>query len=266
MEQRERRTSGARQGGFSLLEVVIAGSILIVIVGIAARTLAGGNALLGAVSREVSGDVVAQHLVQQIADRIRNGIIDDTEHGYQWWTPAPYSPALTDGQWAWYGLRVRHIKSFKGGIEKGKTVWLALLNSDPYSPTNPYPFSLDNVDNDKDGLVDEQQLRIREYPGDDDDPGATPVDQGMLADNLGLIWVFSAPAGEPVNTFDPRGQWDPSDTTYLKRIYPGLHVVRNGDSLTITVGVLRRDPQNLGKNGLPTIRCFMGKTTVTMRN
>jgi type II secretory pathway pseudopilin PulG len=231
-DRRRGRDGRDGQAGFSLLEVVIAAVILFMIIGIAARTLSSGQALLGTVSSEASGSVTAQRILTQVSDRIRNGIIADIEDGA--------SNPLADGATCTNGLRIRLIKSFKGGIERGKTVWIEVSNDGEANVA-------DEVDNDKDGVWDERQIRVKEFPDDDDAVGAVATDLGQLGNRLGTI-----------DRTDPR---DPK-----MRVLSPLTVTRTGNSLRLTVGVLRRDPVMLDKNQKPVLRCFTATGTVTFRN
>ncbi len=251
------RFQGRRDGrpaGFSLLEVVIAGTILILILGVAASTIAGGQGLLRATSLQSSGDVLAQTLATQIADKIRNGAIAEVEDGN--------SDPLADGSTCTNGIRMRLIKSFKGGIELGKTVWIEVVRDESNVA--------DGIDNDNDGVWDERLIRVKEFPvvsllidGDDDAPGAVPTDGGTMATNLGIISIVTPVASAGI---DLTGILDPTDTSTTKRVDPPLSITRTGSTLTITVGVLRRDPQLLDRNRKPVLRCFRATTSVTLKN
>lgn len=226
------RTGREGQTGFSLLEVVIAAVLLFMIIGIAARALSSGQSLLGTVSSESAGAVNAQRILTQISDRIRNGVIADVEDGA--------SAPLADGSTCTNGLRIRLMQSPPLGFARGKTVWVEVSNDGEANVT-------DEVDNDKDGVWDERQIHIKEFPADDDAAGAVAVDMGQLGNRLGTI--------------------DRSDVRDPKlRVLSPLTVTRQGKSLRITVGVLRRDPVMLDKNQRPVLRCFTATGTVTFRN
>jgi hypothetical protein len=164
---RSDRPSAAMRG-FTLIEVIVAATILFVIVLLVMRTLRDANNLLSTTSVKADGEVKADVLLGKITERFRNGVISTLTKGS---SPTTFNSGESEA----VEVRCRLMDGYSGSVVPGKTVSVCIVKDE----------DIDGVDNDGDGLVDEYNLRIREWP--DDDTLATPTVDQTINFNLQSI-------------------------------------------------------------------------------
>lgn len=160
--------------GFSLLEVVIAATILFTILAIAGRFLQDSNSLLGTISARSETDVKASFLADRIARSFRNASLDSFRPYYGWaeTTPTYHETYSTNG----YTFQYCYLRNIVDH-DNGKPVL-----GDAYFY---YAFyggesnTLDGIDNDGDQRRDEMEIRECHMPASafttTDNPQEIPV-------------------------------------------------------------------------------------------
>ena len=148
------RLAEAEDAGFSLIEVVIAATILFTIIAMAGRFVLDSNRMLGAMSVRSGADVKAAFLADKIARNFRNGSLDSFRWYYGWseTTPTYHENASNYGQIYpyCYARNVVDQNLGKAVLGDGYFYYGFIQGESDIS---------DGVDNDKDGRVDECELR-----------------------------------------------------------------------------------------------------------
>ena len=211
------RSGRDAEAGFSLMEVVIGATILFALIGAAGRFIASSTNLLGTVAARNDSDQNASRVADRIARLLRNGSAASLLTYYQG-TPIPDGTNQTS-------LYFREIVSNDGVPVYGKGYYLF-----PAVDESNYT---DNIDNDKDGRIDDVCLRMCTIPAashvSQTDPtlgaafGAWYNTSEKLSD---IRWVNTLPA-YPAPPASAEG---------------GCQFIRTGNVLTIRIVTLKYDP------------------------
>ena len=164
------RRAVPREAGFSLLEVIIAGAILVGIITVTAILLQSGNRLLGTTSAQSEADNRAGLVAEQICTRLRDSITVTLTDG----AGAP----LLDGATATNGVGAQCFVNFKGGPIGGESYRFVMRNGESNV--------VNTLDDDRDNYVDEFDLYLQRWPGVAAGPPAADV---LIGRNIGAISV-----------------------------------------------------------------------------
>ncbi len=230
--------------GFSLMEIVISAAILSMLILITARTLAGGQKLLGTTSMRSDGEMNAEKIAREIAERIANGAIDTLRDG---------SDALIpDGGTSTTGLSVALVEKFVGEANLKGSVGIRLGADGESDGTSDVGVA--ERDDDRDNLVDERSVSIVEWTD-------SPATDTRLS-----AWT-TAPAGAAA-VRGTIGNRLGGGTTGAGRTAgdPGLTVRRTGNLLEITVTVMRHDQTMPGATVAERVRYCTAKAFVALKN
>lgn len=154
-----------REGGFSLVEVIIGAVILVGIVLLTAIILQSGNRLLGVTSAQAEAENRAGGIAEQICQRMRSGILSTVTDGA--------GVPLADGAISTNGLGVTTFINWKGVAVGGESFRFVLRNGELNV--------VDTIDNDRDNYVDEKSLHIQRWTGN---PIGPPVAEVQLGTNI----------------------------------------------------------------------------------
>jgi len=170
MNTRATPRAARREGGFSLVEVIIGASILVAIVLMTAMVLQSGNRLLGVTSTQAEAENRAGGIAEQICQRLRSGILNTVTDG----AGAP----LVDGATVTNGIGVTTFINWKGVAIGGESFRFFLRNGEANVT--------DTIDNDRDNYVDEKSLQLQRWTGN---PVGPPVAEVQLGTNIRSISV-----------------------------------------------------------------------------
>ena len=158
------------EAGFSLLELMFAGSILLGLLFLCLTLTGRAQTMYGTASVSASGLAQAEDLARILEERFRNGGLATLDRA-----DATYGVMdFPDGASSAVGARVRLADTFTGpgGFAIfGSCVGYAVRNAEP----------ADGKDNDRDGLVDEKDLLLQEWAAV---PGPVPLRQSLLARDI----------------------------------------------------------------------------------
>lgn len=164
------RRAVSREEGFSLLEVIIAGAILVGIITVTALLLQSGNRLLGTTSAQSEVDNRAGLVAEQICIRLRDSITLTLVDG----AGAP----LLDGATVTNGVGAQCFVNWKGAAVGGESYRFILRNGEA-NVTN-------TIDDDRDNYTDEFDLYLQRWPGVAAGPPAADV---LIGRNIGAVSV-----------------------------------------------------------------------------
>ena len=164
------RRAVSREGGFSLLEVIIVAAILCGIITVTAILLQSGNRLLGTTSAQSEAENRAGLVAEQICSRLRDSILLTLADG----AGAP----LLDGATVTNGVGAQCFVNYKGGPVGGESYRFVLRNGESNV--------VNANDDDRDNYTDEFDLYLQRWPGVASGP---PVADVLLGRNIGSISV-----------------------------------------------------------------------------
>jgi len=144
----ERTKRHGPEGGFSLLEVMLATAILFLIIAVAFSFINDGTKLLSSTAIVSEAEVHAGHVAEQIVRRLRNGVILTLEDGA--------GGAFADGATTTNGVRVRLFDSYAGEAWVNDGIAITLGTDGESNVT-------DGVDNDNDNIIDEKSILLGDW-------------------------------------------------------------------------------------------------------
>lgn len=223
------RVPARREGGFSLLEVIIAATILFTIIAIAGRFLRDSNNLLTTISVRNETEVKAADLADRIARELRNASAQSFK---PWWSSTPQTAPYYYEQYngaTFQNFAVRIVTDYNGQAILGDEIFYYFWNY-----TGQYESSYnDGIDNDKDGRTDEINFGKFVYPvascfASRTDPTENPLWTGAVkyTKMAELAYYYSPPASNAVP------DWNQA----------GIQFTLNGKVLSIRVKMLKYDP------------------------
>jgi hypothetical protein len=222
MEHETRETRGAR--GFSLIEVVIASTILFTIIAIAGKFILDSNNLLRTISTRSEAEVKVARVADAIARSFRNCSLASFKPWYSYGTATPPYYEQYNGS-ALSSIYLRNVVDYNGQSILGDAVQYHLA-------VNPGENYTNGIDDDKDGRTDEIEIQRYIFPAScfstTTDPTEVPAWSGAVkyGTYAEIAYGYSAPAS-------------PSAPDWNQ---VGFNCTLNGAILTIKVKMPKYDP------------------------
>lgn len=234
------RLAEGSDAGFSLIEVVIAASILFTIIAITGRFLLDSNRLLGTISVRADAEVKAAFLADTLAKDFRNCSFASIRPWYYHYPPplpATTWPEYYNGSGYMQSFSIRVVDDFNGTSRLGAEYFYYWGNYQW-----PYESSItDAIDNDKDGRTDEQDFGRFVFPlaafGPTDPYYGVPQDPNSPTASpswSGVVYTKIADLASPYSP--PATPAAPDWNNY------GVRFSLVGRVLTIKVTTLKYDP------------------------
>lgn len=212
------RRPTSRRAGFTMVELAVSGVILSMMMGFLLLVQTTGQSAADWASLEDEADARLTRALERVGNELR-GVIDATI-----WEDLPGAPAGSET------ITFQAIASLEGGVATPGPVLRIEVAAEAGEVD-------DGVDNDGDGLVDEQALYLTQ------DLGGAGEKQVLLC--RGVLETFT---GEVQNLADDNGNGLVDES--------GFHVARDGDRLTarLAVRVTRSDGSSVDRDGEVSVR------------
>lgn len=218
-----RTPAAGREGGFSLVEVIVGATILFTIIAIAANFIATSTGLLGTVSARGESDQSASRVADRIARMFRNGSLASVKSWYQN-NPVPPTEAFPQGV-VQTSIYLRLVTSNNGTPVYGDGFYI-------FPAVDEVNYT-DNIDNDKDARTDEVCIKMCVIPA----AAHTSQTDPSLGAPFGA-WYNTQQKLADIRWYNTLPLYPPSPAA----AQPGIQFIRNGGVLTIRVTTLKYDP------------------------
>ena len=238
--------------GFSLLEVMIAATILFTIIGVAAQFIGTSTKLLGTKSAHGASEQTAAQIADQIARQMRNGALRSLKmYFYQ---PDVAPPADNFPEMGTYtSIYWREVESNDGVPVYGDGYYIF-----PAIDENNYT---DNIDNDRDARTDEICVRMYRVPKAEivnslTMPATPNRDPGAWSNYNPQYYFPKSTKLAEIRWYNTMPLYPPAPQS----TQPGIQFIRVGSVMTIRVIVVKYDPTS------KTQFNQMAEATVKLRN